>query len=142
MNINQQKINKKNNIFIFYIKTTGHNTFISIFKDSSIIINNKIKFNNNKLLKIFSCGLFGFKNKKKETSLACSILANKSSLFVLKQGGIYIHIIFKGISIFKKIIITTIIKTKYKNINLQILSITDITQYPHNGCRVKKIKKR
>lgn len=140
MNIKQQKINKSN-IFTFYIKSTGHNTFISIFKETILIINNKIK-PTQQLLKVFSCGSFGFKNRKKETPFACSILANKSSLYALQNGANYIHIIFKGISIFKKIILNTIIKTTYKKINLQILSITDITQYPHNGCRVKKIKKR
>ena len=140
MNIKQQKINKSN-IFTFYIKSTGHNTFISIFKETILIKNNKVK-PNQKLIKIFSCGSFGFKNRKKETPFACSILANKSSLYALQNGAKYIHIIFKGINIFKKIILTTIIKTKYKNINLQILSITDVTQYPHNGCRPKKIKKR
>ena len=140
MNIKKQKINKSN-IFTFYIKSTGHNTFISIFKETILIINNKIK-PTQQLLKVFSCGSFGFKNRKKETPFACSILANKSSLYALQNGANYIHIIFKGISIFKKIILNTIIKTTYKKINLQILSITDITQYPHNGCIVKKIKKR
>lgn len=142
MNIKQKKINTlDNNIFTFYIKSTGHNTFISIFKNSILVINNKIK-PTQQLLKVFSCGLFGFKNRKKETPFACSILANKSSLYALKSKINYIHIIFKGINIFKKIILNTIIKTKYNNTNLKILSITDITQYPHNGCRAKKIKKR
>src|SRR5699024_8924481 len=128
MNIKQQKINKSN-IFTFYIKSTGHNTFISIFKETILIINNKIK-PTQKLLKVFSYEYYGLKNRKKETPFACSILANKSSLYALQNGANYIHIIFKGISIFKKIILNTIIKTTYKKINLQILSITDITQYP------------
>lgn len=140
MNNIQQKINNSN-IFTFYIRNTNHNTFISIFKETILIKNNKIK-PNQQLLKIFSCGSFGFKNRKKETSFASSILANKSSLYVLQNGGNYIHIIFKGISIFKKIILTTIINTNYKGINLKILSMADITHYPYNGCRTKKIKKR
>lgn len=139
-NIGLQKI-KTPNILTFYIKSTGHNTFISIFKETISNINNKI-IPTQQVLKVYSCGLFGFKNRKKETPFACSILANKSALYALQHGICYIHIIFKGISLFKKIILTTIMKTKYKGINLKILSITDVTQYPHNGCRAKKIKKR
>ena len=140
MNIKNQQINKSK-IFTFYIKNTTHNTFISIFKETILNKNNKI-IPTQQLLKIFSCGFFGFKNRKKETPFASSILANKSALYALQNGALYIHIIFKGISIFKKIILTTILKTTYKEINLKILSITDLTQYPHNGCRTKKIKKR
>lgn len=140
MIIEKQKITKPN-IITFYIKSTGHNTFISVFKDTISTINNKIT-PTQQLLKVFSCGLFGFKNKKKETPFASSVLANKSALYALQNGAVSIHIIFKGISLFKKIILTTIMKTNYKGIKLQILSITDVTQYPHNGCRAKKIKKR
>lgn len=140
MIIEKQKITKPN-IITFYIKSTGHNTFISVFKDTISTFNNKIT-PTKQLLKVFSCGLFGFKNKKKETPFASSVLANKSALYALQNGAVYIHIIFKGISLFKKIILTTIMKTNYKGIKLQILSITDVTQYPHNGCRAKKIKKR
>lgn len=140
MNIEKQKINTSN-IYTFYIKNTGHNTFISIFKETILNINNKI-IPTQQLLKVFSCGLFGFKNRRKETPFACSVLANKSTLYALQNGAMYIHIIFKGISIFKKIILSTITKTKYKEKYIRILSITDVTQYPHNGCRPKKIKKR
>lgn len=131
----------KPNIITFYIKSTGHNTFISLFKETVANINNKIT-PTNKVLKVFSCGLFGFKNRKKETPFAASVLANKSALYAIQNGAVYIHIIFKGISLFKKIILTTIMKTKYQGNKLQILSITDVTHYPHNGCRAKKIKKR
>lgn len=140
MDIKKQKINKPQ-IFTFYIKSTEHNIFISIFKKAILIKNNKI-IPTKQVLKIYSCGMFGFKNRKKETPFASSILANKSALYALQQGAVYIHIIFKGISIFKKIMLNTIIKTKYNNINLKILSIIDTTQYPHNGCRTKKINKR
>ncbi len=132
---------KKPEVYTFYIKSTGHNTFISLFKETIFIRNNKIT-PTQQLLKIYSCGLFGFKNRKKETPFASSVLANKSALYALERGVNYIHIIFKGISIFKKIILNTILTTKYKGMNLKILSITDVTQHPHNGCRAKKIKKR
>lgn len=132
-----EKNTTKANIFTFYIKNTGHNTFISIFKEIESKENIFIK----KLLKVFSCGFFGFKNRKKETPFAFSILANKSALYALKNEAIYLHIVIKGISTFKKIILTTIMNTKYKGKKLQILSITDITQIPYNGCRAKKIKK-
>ncbi len=138
--IETQRINLPK-MLTFYIKSTEHNTFISIFKETISTINNKIILNK-QLLKIYSCGIFGFKNRKKETPFASSVLANKSALYALEHGTIYIHIIFKGISIFKKIILTTLMKTLYKGKKLQILSITDITKYPHNGCRAKKIKKR
>ena len=127
-------------IFVFYVKSTGHNTFISIFKEGKLI--NKSNTLGMTLLKVFSCGSFGFKNRKKETPFACSILANKSTIYALQNGGLYIRIIFKGVSVLKKIILTTIMKTKYKNKQLRILSITDETRCPHNGCRAKKRKKR
>ncbi len=140
MIIDIEKI-KKTNIFTFYIKNTGHNTFISLFKETISFLQKKVT-PTKKLLKVYSCGSVGFKNRKKETPFACSVLANKSSLYALQNGAKYIHIIFKGTNIFKKIILNTIMKTKYNDNLLQILSITDITQYPHNGCRSKKIKKR
>lgn len=140
MIIHKDQIDKPK-IYTFYIKSTGHNTFISLFKETISIINNKIT-PTQQLLKVYSCGLFGFKNRKKETPFASSVLANKSALYALQSGATYIHIIFKGVSVFKKIILTTIMKTRYKGVNLQILSITDVTKYPHNGCRSKKIKKR
>lgn len=140
MNIEKKKVIYPK-ILTFYIKSTEHNTFISLFKDTISIRNNKIILTQ-QLLKIYSCGTFGFKNRKKSTPFALSILANKSALYALKNDIVYIHIIFKGVSIFKKIILTTILKTKYNGIQLQILSITDLTNYPHNGCRTKKIKKR
>lgn len=129
------------NVFIFYVKNTGHNTFISIFKRKELL-NKKNNVSDIKLLKIFSCGFFGFKNRKKETPFASNVLASKSALYALQKGAVYIHIIFKGISVLKKVILTTIMKTKYKEKNLCILSITDITRTPHNGCRAKKRKKR
>nr|YP_009186566.1 ribosomal protein S11 [Cyclospora cayetanensis]AKO72003.1 ribosomal protein S11 [Cyclospora cayetanensis] len=137
MNIKKQT----SNILTFYIKNTMHNTFISICKETILNKNNKI-IPTQQVLKIFSCGLFGFKNRKKETPFASSILANKSALYALQNDIKYIHIIFKGMNFFKKLILNTIMKTKYNNRQLHILSITDITQYPHNGCRQKKIKKR
>lgn len=127
------------NIFIFFIKNTGHNTFISIFKEKALL--NEKNTPSITLLRIFSCGLFGFKHRKKETPFACSILANKSALYALQNGAIYIRIIFRGISVLKKIILNTIMKTKYKSKQLRILSITDETRCPHNGCRAKKRKK-
>lgn len=123
----------KNKTVTFFIKTINTNTFFSLIMESSINI---------PLIKVTSCGHFGFKNREKETPLACSILANKNAIYALQNGAEYVHIIFKGINIFKKIIISTILKTKYKQSKLKILSITDKTQYPHNGCRYKKIKKR
>lgn len=131
---------KNPGIFIFYVKNTGHNTFISIFKEEGLI--NKKNTAIMTLLKVFSCGFFGFKNRKKETPFATSVLANKSALYALQKEAVYIRIIFRGISVLKKIILTTIMRTKYKGRGLRILSITDTTQYPHNGCRAKKRKKR
>jgi len=128
-------------ILTFYIKTTGQNTFISIFKKTISIYINKVNPSYT-LLKINSCGHFGFKNKKKETPFACSVLANKSTLYALTIGAKYVHIIFKGVSIFKKDILSTILKTQYNMCKLKVLSITDVTQYSYNGCRPKKVKKR
>lgn len=125
----------------FYIKTTGRNTFISVFKEILSIKNQDIK-PSFRLLKIFSCGLFGFKNRRKETPYACSILANKSALYALQLNAQNIHILFKGVTIFKKVLLTTFLKTQYNRRKLSILSISDITQYPYNGCRTKKNKRR
>ena len=120
----------------FYIKTTGKNTFFTIYNNT---VQNKSKI---KILQINSCGHFGFKGKKKETPFACSIIANKNTLYILKKGFEYVNLIFNGVSIYKKIILSTILKTFYKNKYIKVLSITDNTQIPHNGCRAKKIKKR
>ena len=125
-----------NKICTFYIKTTGKNTFFTIHMYS---IESKY---NNIVLQINSCGHFGFKGRKKETPFACSIIANKNTLYALKKGFEYVNLIFNGVSVYKKIILSTILKTSYKNKYIKVLSITDNTQIPHNGCRAKKIKKR
>ena len=130
-----------NNICTFFIKTTGKNTFFAIYKDSITLLNKKVN-NNNLLLKLSSCGHFGFKGRKKETPFACSVIANKNTLFALNYGFKYVHIIFNGVSLYKKFILNNIIKTYLNNKALQVLSITDTTQIPHNGCRIKKLKKR
>lgn len=130
-----------NNIATIYIKTSEKNTFFSLFKNTLNFKNKKI-FNKFKLLKIFSCGQFNFKGKKKKTPFACSVVSNKSALYLLNLNINYIHIIFKGINLYKKIILNTILKTTINKYKLQVLSITDITSFPYNGCRPKKIKKR
>lgn len=129
-----EKNKKKNTSFItFYVKTTTHNMFISLLKK-----NNK----NYKLLKLMSCGLLGFKNKSKITSFACNLLAYRSVIYLIERDFKYIHVVFKGLNLFKKIILNTIVNTSINNKSLKILSISDLTSYPHNGCKKKKIKKR
>lgn len=124
-----------------YIKITDTNAFISIYNSS--FINATIKticFSN--LLKIYSTGCFNFKNREKSSSSAFYTLGNKSALYLLKRGVKYIHIIFNGITFSKKILLTAIATTTYANKRLKIVSLTDLTRYPYNGCKIKKDKRR
>lgn len=83
----------------------------------------------NKTLTTLSSGKCKFKNKQKTTPFAC--------IFILKKiiSTQPIHIIFKGESFFRSLILYLL-----KKENIKILSITEKTSIPYNGCKYSRKK--
>ncbi|PFH30592.1 ribosomal protein S11 (apicoplast) [Besnoitia besnoiti] len=132
-----------NKIFTLYIKSTGKNTFLSLLQNNLLFNTNRLVLNKNqRILNTYSCGKFGFKNRKKETAFACSFIVTKILLLIINLKIKFLHIIMKGIGLYRKIILTTILTflTEQRN-HLKLLSITDLTQSSFNGCSAKKRKK-
>lgn len=129
-------------IITLYIKSTGKNTFISLLTKNPLFFLNKINVTKKQyILNTYSCGKFGFKNRKKESAFACNFIITKIMLLLLNLKIKFFHIILKGIGFYRKIILITILNFLNEHKNLKLLSITDITQSSYNGCRPKKRKK-
>lgn len=80
-----------------------------------------------------SAGASGFKGSRKSTPYAASTAAENVARKALDAGLREVAVVVKGpgygrISAIKAL----------KNAGLKILSISDITPVPHNGCRPKK----
>lgn len=80
-----------------------------------------------------SAGALGFKGTKKSTSYASSkvteVLAKKAEKIGVKK----VHLVVKGVGAGRISSLKTIV-----NFPLEILSVTDETPIPHNGCRPRK----
>ncbi|EPT24391.1 ribosomal protein S11 (apicoplast) [Toxoplasma gondii TgCatPRC2] len=131
-----------NKIFTLYIKSTGKNTFLSLLQNNLIFNTNKLILDKKQnILNTYSCGNFGFKNRKKETAFACSFIVTKILLLIINLKIKFFHIVMKGIGLYRKIILTTILTFLNEHPDLKLLSITDLTQSSFNGCSSKKRKK-
>jgi small subunit ribosomal protein S11 len=80
-----------------------------------------------------SAGASGFKGSRKSTPYAAATAAEQVARKALDRGLQEVAIVVKGpgygrISAIKAL----------KNAGLKILSISDVTPIPHNGCRPKK----
>lgn len=138
-----QNISPKSVYVFLYIRTTLRNTLITIIENiKETFLDNQINLQDNlKVLKIFSCGNCGFKGRSKETPFAQSVLATNVINFLGSKKFKYIHIIFKGLGTQRHTLLKSLLKESTLK-KLSIVSITDVTRAPYNGCRPKKRKRR
>ena len=80
-----------------------------------------------------SSGSSGFKGARKSTPFAAQTAAEKAALNALSKGLKNVEILVKGQGSGRETAIRAI-----EGVGLKIISITDITPVPHNGCRPPK----
>ncbi|XP_072166654.1 small ribosomal subunit protein uS11m-like isoform X1 [Diadema setosum] len=109
---------------IVYIKATYNNTHISVADYKGITVGNT------------SCGTEGFKNAKKGTAIAAQTAAIAAATKALDKNMTTVRVIVKGIGPGRQ--------SSIKGLQmggLDVVSITDNTPVPHNGCRPRKARR-
>jgi small subunit ribosomal protein S11 len=125
----QQKTRKsilkkdKNNFIkgIVHIQSTFNNTIVTITN----LVGDTISWS--------SSGSSGFKGARKSTPFAAQTAAEKAALEAVSKGLKNVEILVKGQGSGRETAIRAI-----EGVGLKIISITDITPVPHNGCRPPK----
>jgi len=107
--------------------------YISSSYNNTIITLTDIKGN---VLAWASAGQIGFKGTKKATPFAASKVAEAIVQTIRKIGIQKIAIFIKGIGGGRESAIRSLATH-----GLEIISITDITPIPHNGCRPPKVRR-
>ncbi len=83
-----------------------------------------------------SAGSIGFKGTKKATPFAASKVAEAMCQVIKKLGIEKLAIFVKGIGSGRESAIRSLVSR-----GLEVISITDITPVPHNGCRPPKVRR-
>ena len=83
-----------------------------------------------------SAGTIGFKGTKKATPFAASKVAEAISQAIKKLGIQKLAVFVKGIGSGRESAIRSLAAR-----DLDIVSITDVTPVPHNGCRPPKVRR-
>jgi small subunit ribosomal protein S11 len=118
----QKKKQKKSvPIGIASIKTTFNNTIIT----SSDILGNTLCWD--------SAGTAGFKGARKNTPFAAQTAAKNVAIKALELGMEKVEVVVKGRGSGRETSVRAL-----KTAGLNILSISDKTNIPHNGCRPPK----
>ena len=118
----QKKKQKKSvPIGIASIKTTFNNTIITI----SDILGNTVCWD--------SAGTAGFKGARKNTPFAAQTAAKNVAIKALELGMEKVEVVVKGRGSGRETSVRAL-----KTAGLNILSISDKTNIPHNGCRPPK----
>ena len=83
-----------------------------------------------------SAGSIGFKGTKKATPFAASKVAENIALSAQKLGVERVTVLVRGIGSGRESAIRSLAAR-----GLNIISITDVTPVPHNGCRPPKVRR-
>lgn len=104
-----------------YISAGMNNTIVSITDEKGNTL-----FNG-------SSGMFGFKNSRQATPYAATKVAEETGLKAFNAGVKEVNVFVKGAGQGRVSSIKAL-----KAAGLRVLSITDTTPLPHNGCRPSK----
>jgi len=107
-----------------YVSSSYNNTLISLSDFQGNVLTWK------------SAGSIGFKGTKKATPFAASKVAEAICLAAKKLGVEKVAVFVKGIGSGRESAIRSL-----STHGLDIVSITDITPMPHNGCRSRKVRR-
>ncbi|XP_033120662.1 28S ribosomal protein S11, mitochondrial-like isoform X2 [Anneissia japonica] len=108
------------------IKATWNNTHIIVVDPTNV----------RKYISKATCGSEGFKNAKKGTSVAAQTAAIAAATRAAEKGVKMVRVMVKGIGPGRQASIKGL-----QMGGLEIISITDNTPVPHNGCRPRKARR-
>lgn len=131
----KKKIKKNKNIFKILIdssKIINFNIF-STFNNTIITLSDIKK---NTIMWATSSSM-GFKGSKRVSHHSSQLVAEKLGKSAINLGYKNTNIFLKGLGIGRDFAIKGIINSK-----INILSIHELTPIPHNGCKIKKRKKK
>ena len=80
-----------------------------------------------------SSGAIGFKGSKKSTPFAAGIAAEKAGKVAFDYGMRKVDVVVKGVGPGRETAIRSL-----QTAGLEVITITDVTPIPHNGCRPPK----
>ena len=123
MAYNRRKKKVKKNIpeAVAHIHSTYNNTIVTVTERDG------------KVIAWASSGTIGYKGSKKKTPFAAGIAADAAAKSAMEQGVKKVDVIVKGLGSGRETAIRSLQAS-----GLEILSITDETPIPHNGCRPPK----
>ena len=123
MAYNRRKRKVKKNIpeAVAHIQSTYNNTIVTITEKNGSVIT------------WASSGTIGYKGSKKKTPYAAGICAEAAAKSAMEQGVKKVDVVVKGLGAGRETAIRSL-----QSAGLEILSITDETPVPHNGCRPPK----
>ncbi|KAJ1179917.1 hypothetical protein NDU88_005148 [Pleurodeles waltl] len=109
---------------IAHIKATYNNTHIQVTSPG------------NEPLARTSCGTEGFKNAKKSTAIAAQTAGISAASKATGKGVCHVRVVVKGLGPGRMAAIKGLTMG-----GLEVVSITDNTPIPHNGCRPRKARR-
>ncbi len=104
-----------------YIHSTFNNTIVTICDD------------NGSAISWASAGTLGFKGSKKSTPFAAGMSAEAAGKAAVEMGMRKVEVYVKGLGSGRETAIRSL-----QTAGLEIISISDVTPIPHNGCRPPK----
>ncbi|XP_005381635.1 PREDICTED: 28S ribosomal protein S11, mitochondrial [Chinchilla lanigera] len=109
---------------IAHIKATYNNTQIQVVSSTSVPLART------------SCGTEGFRNAKKGTGIAAQTAGIAAAAKATVKGVTHIRVVVKGLGPGRWSAIKGLTMG-----GLEVISITDNTPHPHNGCRPRKARR-
>ncbi|CAH2274278.1 28S ribosomal S11, mitochondrial [Pelobates cultripes] len=109
---------------IVHVKATYNNTHVQV-----------TSFDNQSLVRT-SCGTEGFRNAKKSSTVAAQTAGISAAAKAITKGVSHVRVIVKGLGPGRLSAIKGLTMG-----GLEVISITDNTPIPHNGCRPRKARR-
>ena len=106
---------------IVHVKATFNNTHITITSQ------------NGETISWGAAGIVGFKGTRKSTPYAAQRAAEHAATAAMRQGVREVEVLVKGVGSGRESAVRALANT-----GLRVVSITDVTPLPHNGCRARK----
>lgn len=117
----KRKVKKNVPVGAVHIQATFNNTIITISDE------------NGNAVSWASAGTIGYKGSKKSTPFAAQMAAESAAKKAYDAGMRKVDIMVKGLGPGRETAIRSIAAE-----GLEVMSITDVTPVPHNGCRPPK----
>ncbi|KAM3927441.1 small ribosomal subunit protein uS11m [Leptodactylus fuscus] len=109
---------------VVHIKATYNNTHIQVTHPD------------NRFITRTSCGTEGFRNAKKSSSVAAQTAGISAATKAVDKGVVHVRVVVKGMGPGRVHAIKGLTMG-----GLDVISITDNTPIPHNGCRPRKARR-